>query len=82
MPYSEPMNLAVVACPGGERFADEVITHLKHMYKHRFTLKNDVISKRYELNKDDLVKKINFYKKSYEKALELNPKSAETSYLL
>ena len=60
MPYSEPMNLAVVACPGGERFADEVITHLKHMYKHRFTLKNDVISKRYELNKDDLVKKINF----------------------
>ena len=54
------MNLAVVACPGGERFADEVITHLKHMYKHRFTLKNDVISKRYELNKDDLVKKINF----------------------
>ena len=60
MPYSEPMNLAVVACPGGERFADEVITHLKHMYKHRFTLKNDVISKRYEMNKDDLVKKINF----------------------
>lgn len=54
------MNLAVVACPGGERFADEVITHLKHMYKHRFTLKNDVISKRYEMNKDDLVKKINF----------------------
>ena len=60
MPYSEPMNLAIVACPGGERFADEVITHLKHMYKHRFTLKNDVISKRYEMNKDDLVKKINF----------------------
>jgi len=60
MPYSEPMNLAVVACPGGERFADEVITHLKHMYKHRFTLKNDVISKRYEMNKDELVKKINF----------------------
>ena len=60
MPYSEPMNLAVVACPGGERFADEVITHLKHMYKHRFTLKNDVLSKRYELSKDDLVKKINF----------------------
>ena len=60
MPYSEPMNLAVIACPGGEHFADEVITHLKHMYKHRFTLKNDVISKRYEMNKDDLVKKINF----------------------
>ena len=54
MPYSEPTSLAIVACPGGEAFADEVITHLKHMYKHRFTLKNDVVSKRYELTKEEL----------------------------
>lgn len=60
MPYSEPTNLAIVACPGGEAFADEVITHLRHMYKHRFTLKNDVISKRYEIDKNELIKKINF----------------------
>ncbi|MBQ9495778.1 MAG: ribose-phosphate diphosphokinase [Treponema sp.] len=60
MPYSEPSNLAIVACPGGEHFADEVITHLKHMYKHRFTLKNDVLSKRYEIEKTELIKKINF----------------------
>ncbi len=59
MPYSEPTSLAIVACPGGEAFADKVITHLKHMYKHRFTLKNDVISKRYELSKDELVQRIN-----------------------
>lgn len=60
MPYSEPTNLAIIACPGGEAFADEVITHLRHMYKHRFTLKNDVISKRYEIDKNELIKKINF----------------------
>lgn len=60
MPYSEPTNLAIVACPGGEAFADEVITHLRHMYKHRFTLKNDVISKRYQLDKNELIKQINF----------------------
>ena len=59
MPYTEPTSLAIVACPGGEAFADEVITHLKHMYKHRFTLKNDVISKRYELTKEELVNHIN-----------------------
>ena len=28
MPYSEPTNLGVVACPGGAVFADEVIAHL------------------------------------------------------
>jgi len=61
MPYSEPTSLAIVACPGGEAFADKVITHLKHMYKHRFTLKNDVISKRYELSKEELVQKINLH---------------------
>ena len=59
MPYSEPTDLAVVACPGGEAFANEVITHLRHMYKHRFTLKNDVISKRYALDKDKLTQQIN-----------------------
>lgn len=59
MPYSEPTDLGIIACPGGEAFADAVITHLKHMYKHRFTLKNDAISKRYDLDKDQLVKDIN-----------------------
>lgn len=59
MPYSEPTDLAVIACPGGEAFADAVITHLKHMYKHRFTLKNDAISKRYNLEKSELINKIN-----------------------
>ena len=59
MPYSEPTNLGVVACPGGAVFADEVIAHLRHMYKHRFALKSDVISKRYNLDKEHLVQQIN-----------------------
>ena len=59
MLYSEPTNLAVVACPGGECFADEVITHLRNIYKHRFTLKNETISKRYQIDKNELIKQIN-----------------------
>ena len=31
MPYSEPTNLGIVACPGGQAFASEVIAHLRHM---------------------------------------------------
>ncbi len=60
MPYSEPTNLAIVACPGGETFANEVITHLRHIYKHRFTLKNDVLAKRYQLEKEKIIKELNF----------------------
>ena len=59
MTYSEPTDLAIIACTAGEAFADAVITHLKHMYKHRFTLKNDAISKRYDLSKEELIKDIN-----------------------
>ena len=61
MPYSQPTNLGIVACPGGQAFASEVIAHLRHMYKHRFNLKRDVISKRYNVEKEELVKDINFY---------------------
>ena len=59
MPYSEPTTLAVIACPGGQAFASEVVAHLRHMYKHRFSLKSDVISKRYNLDKAELVKQMN-----------------------
>ena len=60
MPYSEPTNLGVIACPGGAVFADEVIAHLRHMYKHRFALKTDVITKRYNLEKDKFIQEMNF----------------------
>lgn len=60
MPYSEPTNLGVIACPGGAAFADEVTKHLRHMYKHRFSLKSDALTKRYDLDKDKLIREINF----------------------
>ncbi|WP_428770789.1 ribose-phosphate diphosphokinase [Treponema sp. HNW] len=61
MPYCDPTNLAVIACPGGQVFADAVIAHLRHIYKHRFNLKSDGILKRYAKEKDELVKDINYF---------------------
>jgi len=61
MTYSEPTNLAIVACPGGEKFADETIKHLNHIYNRRFRQKSDVLAKRYEVDRISLVKDINFY---------------------
>ena len=61
MPYCEPTNLAVIACPGGQVFADAVIAHLRHIYKHRFNLKADGILKRYPKEKDALIKDINYF---------------------
>ena len=60
MPYSDPTNLAVIACPGGQSFADAVTAHLRHIYKHRYNVKKEALSKRYDKDKDSLDKEINY----------------------
>ncbi len=60
MNYSDPTKLAVLACPGGERFAEEVITHLKRLYRRRFENKAAILAKRYALDKEAVIRKINF----------------------
>lgn len=61
MTYSEPTELAIIACPGGEKFAEETLKHLHHIYSRRFRQKSDVLAKRYEVDRTSLVKDINFY---------------------
>jgi len=61
MNYSEPTRLAILACPGGERFADEVIAHLKRLYAKRFDRKAAFLAKRYSMAKEEVVKQINFF---------------------
>jgi len=64
MKYFNPANLAIIACPGGEVFADEVIAHLKHKYRQSFHHTVDELAKRYNITEDqaalhlDLVNKI------------------------
>jgi ribose-phosphate pyrophosphokinase len=60
MNYSNPANLAVLACPGGERFAEEIINHLKQLYFKHFNRTVDELSKQYNLEKDDVIKRLNF----------------------
>lgn len=60
MNYSDPAKLAVLACPGGERFADEVIVHLKRLYRRRFEHKAALLAKQYGLEKEAVIRKINF----------------------
>ncbi|MEL3906458.1 MAG: ribose-phosphate diphosphokinase [Treponema sp.] len=61
MKYSDSNNLAIVACPGGNYFADETIKHLKRIYVKKFHQKTDKLIKRYNLQKEKLITDINFY---------------------
>ncbi|MDR2767386.1 MAG: ribose-phosphate diphosphokinase [Treponema sp.] len=64
MSYADPSQLAVLACPGAESFAGEVISHLKHCYRHKFDNAVAAMAKRYALDEDEVVKRINFIHES------------------
>ena len=60
MNYSNPENLSVLACPGAEVFASEVITHLKKGYKRSFDNMILDLGKRYSLESQAAIKQVNF----------------------
>jgi ribose-phosphate pyrophosphokinase len=50
MKYSNPANLAIIACPGGEVFADEVIKHLRRKYRQSFNRTVEQFARRYNIS--------------------------------
>ncbi len=60
MSFSKPTSLGVIACPGGEAFADEITSHLKTIYRRRFDKKVGYISRLYGLEKEEVYKQANF----------------------
>jgi ribose-phosphate pyrophosphokinase len=58
--YSTPSNLGIIACPGGEIFADEVILHLKNDCHRQFERIVSKLAKRYNLEEVSIIRKFNF----------------------
>jgi ribose-phosphate pyrophosphokinase len=57
--YSNPAKLAVVACPGGEVFADEVIAHMKRKFRRNMEQTAAELAKRYNLSSGAVARHIN-----------------------
>ncbi len=60
MNYSEPTSLGILACPGGEHFADQVIRRLGSIYKRRFDRKAQLLAQRYHITDELVIRKMNF----------------------
>ncbi len=60
MNLSKPGSLGLIACPGGEYFANEVLTSLKHIYKKKLLKKASSLAKQYGRTKEDVMTQINF----------------------
>jgi ribose-phosphate pyrophosphokinase len=60
MNNSNPANLAVIACPGGEVFSAEVIVHLKKEYRHNLERLAAELAKRYNMDTTAVIQYVNF----------------------
>jgi ribose-phosphate pyrophosphokinase len=60
MNYFNPANLAIIACPGGEVFANEVITHLRKSYYHNLQKTVEHLAQRYQLKESEVIRRVNF----------------------
>ncbi|MBN2874099.1 MAG: ribose-phosphate diphosphokinase [Spirochaetales bacterium] len=69
MNYADPTKLGLLACPGGERFAEQVVRRLSTIYRHRFERKVQVMADRYHLSKELVTRKINFANDVYSSQL-------------
>jgi len=59
MSFAKPTSLGVIACPGGESFAEEIVAHLKTLYQRRFEKKAQFISKLYEMPEKETFRNLN-----------------------
>jgi ribose-phosphate pyrophosphokinase len=60
MNYSNLANLSILACPGGEIFADEVIRHLKKIYHHKQDATVAELVRRYGIDREEAIRRIDF----------------------
>ena len=60
MNYSDPTKLGILACPGGEAFAESVARKLSSIYRRRFDRKSLVLGERYHISRELVTRKINF----------------------
>ncbi|MCX7025179.1 MAG: ribose-phosphate diphosphokinase [Spirochaetes bacterium] len=60
MNYSDPTKLGILACPGAEKFAEQVVRRLSSIYRRRFERKTQVLAERYNLSRELVTRKFNF----------------------
>jgi ribose-phosphate pyrophosphokinase len=60
MRYSNPADLAILSCPGGEVFAGEVVSHLRKGYSKNLQALTTDMARRYGLDDGEVIRRINF----------------------
>lgn len=59
MSFTKSETLGILACPGGEDIAGEIIEHLKRIYVRRFERRARILAAKYGMSKEDVAREIN-----------------------
>jgi ribose-phosphate pyrophosphokinase len=59
MTYSDPTKLGILACPGADAFANQVIRRLAGIYQRRFERKCAALASRYNISQELVTRKFN-----------------------
>ncbi|HUX21689.1 MAG TPA: ribose-phosphate diphosphokinase [Spirochaetia bacterium] len=59
MAPGQPAALGIIACPGGQKFTEEMFPHLKKLYRKRYDQFADMLLQRYGMSKEEAVRTIN-----------------------
>jgi ribose-phosphate pyrophosphokinase len=65
-------EIGIIACPGGEYFANEIIAHLKHITVRKFQNRVDTLSEKYATPETDLMRTISLHQDITYPNLKLN----------
>ncbi len=60
MSLSTPASLGLIACPGAEKFTSEIIDNLKELYLKKNSRKAEKLSRKYEISKEEVIRRLNF----------------------
>ncbi len=61
MIHCSEREIGIIACPGGESFAHEIIEHLKRIKKGRFTKRIAVLAEKYDISREEVIRSINLH---------------------
>jgi len=60
MSFAKTTSLGVIACPGGENFANQIASHLSEIYQHRYDRKLRYTSRLYSTTPEKVQRYLNF----------------------
>ena len=70
-------NIGLIACPGAEHFSEGVLKQLKLIYKKRLNRRANLLAKKYDLEKSDIIHQINLTADLYASKITRNDEGHE-----